>query len=239
VKSVLDAFRISVLSVAIIFTADFQVQAKRKVVVPGQRAIVIDERLSALRVRPDLKSTLEQRLRRGRIVGIVGSAKRRDGTGFLRVALSRNTRGWILADAVVRTGILADAEKLLTLIEGTADDFIKAKLARLFMDEFGRTKFAPRALLILGETAERAAERLARDAKRRIGDIENSEVKRRSYFLNYAGLDRFNRIGVTFDYDEMTDSIIYDGAAFRELLRRYPKSAEAKIVTERSRNKRK
>ncbi len=238
-KSILDALRVSFLSVVIIFIAVVQVQAKRKVYVPGQRAVVIDESLSALRVRPDLKSRLEQRLRRGRIVGILGSAKKRDGAGFLRVAVSRNTRGWILADAVVRTGSLADAEKLLTLIEGTADDFIQAKLARLFMDEFGRTKFGPRALLILGEAAERAAERLSRDAKRRIGEVEKREVKRGYYFLNYAGLDRFNRIGVTFDYDATTDSIIYDGAAFRELLRRYPRSAEPILVKDRSRNKRK
>jgi hypothetical protein len=237
-KSSLNALLIFFLSVAVVFIADLPVQAKRKVFVPGRRAVVIDERLSVLRARPHLRSALEQRLRRGRIVGVLRSLKKKDGTSFLRVAVSRHTRGWILADAVARTGSSADAEKLLMLIEATADDFIKARLARILIDEFGGTKFRPRALLILGEAAERAAERLTRDAKRKIGGDQDRDMKRAYYFLNDAALDRFNRIGVMFDYQAATDSLIYDGAAFRELLRRYPQSEEAKIVKARLRDKR-
>ncbi len=51
--------------------------------------------------------------------------------------------------------------------------------------------------------------------------------------LSFNGLDRYNRAGVTFDYDEARDLIVYDGAAYRELLRRYPRSAEAAIARER------
>ncbi|MCI0336074.1 MAG: SH3 domain-containing protein [Acidobacteria bacterium] len=211
------------------------VHAKRKVLVPGQHAIVFDEGLSALRKQPDLKAALVQRLRRGRVVGILGDVRNKSGARFLKVAISRNTQGWVLADAVVRPGRIADAERLMMLIGETRDDFTKVKLARLCADEFRATKFAPRALLILGEAAERAAERLTRDAKRRIGDEESSGgLERRYYFLNYVGLDRYNRLGVTFDYDETEDRISYDGSAYRELLRRYPRSAEVKIVRERS-----
>jgi hypothetical protein len=213
-------------------------QSERKVFVPGQRAIVFDERLSALRARPDVKAPLKQRMRRGRRVGVLGANTARDGVKFFRVAVSRNTSGWVLADAVIRPGVAADAERSLRLIEETEDQFTKARLARLYADEFRSTNFAPRALMILGETAEGAAERLSRDAKRRVGDDDsgagpNAGLTKRDFMLNYSGLDRYNRIGVTFDYDATSDRIVYDGAAYRELLRRYPRSAEAQAAGER------
>jgi hypothetical protein len=218
-----------VLNLTVLFCA--QVSAKRNVFVPGQRAIVFDERISALRAQPDLKAPLQQRLRRGRVVGILGATKNKSGARFLRVAVSRNTRGWVLADAVARRGNLADGERLMRVIEESRDDFTKVKLARLYVDEYRKTKFAPRALLILGKAAEGAAESLTREAKRKIGDEESiGGLKRRFYFMNYAGLDRYNRIGVTFDYDEAEDRMIYDGKAYRELLRRYPRTEDGNVV---------
>lgn len=223
---------IVILAFAVIAPLTVSAQSKRKVFVSGQRAFIFDERLSVLRVQPDVKSPLKQRLRRGRRVGILGAARNRDGVRFLRVAVSRNTSGWVLADAVLRPGGAADAEKLMKLIGETRDDFTRARLARLCADEFRSTKFAPKALMILGEAAEGAAERLSRDARRRVGTDEpdsglNSGLSRRDFMLNYVGLDRYNRIGVTFDYDAASDRIVYDGAAYRELARRYPRSDEA------------
>jgi hypothetical protein len=58
-------------------------------------------------------------------------------------------------------------------------------------------------------------------------------LTKRDFLLNYAGLDRYNRIGVTFDYDATSDRIVYDGAAYGELLRRYPRSVEAQTASER------
>jgi hypothetical protein len=216
-------------------------QARRNLFVPGQRALIFDERLSALRARPDVKAPINQRMRRGRRVGILGANTARDGAKFFRVAVSRNTRGWVLADAVIRPGVAADADRLIRLIEETRDEFTKARLARLCADEFRSTKFAPKALMILGGAAEDAAERLSRDAKRRIGEDDsdaepNAGSTRRNYTLNFAGLDRYNRIGVTFDYDAASDRIVYDGAAYRELLRRYPRSAEAQAAQARLAN---
>jgi hypothetical protein len=228
------SFQLAFIVLNLTFLLSIQVMAKRIVFVPGQRAVVFDERISALRAQPDLKAPLRQRLRRGRVVGIIGAAKNRSGARFLRVAISRNTRGWILADAVARRGDLADAERMMGLIEETGDDFTKMRLARLCADEYRATKFAPRALLLLGKAAEGVADRLTREAKRRIGNEESiGGLKRRFYFMNYAGLDRYNRIGVTFDYDETEDRMIYDGKANRELLRRYPRSAEASVVREK------
>ena len=225
-------FSLLTLFVAISFTAE--AQTKRKTYVPGQRAVVVEERLSALRVQADVKAPLEQRLRRGRAVGVLGAKRGKDGQQFLRVAVSRNTRGWLLAAAVVKSGNAADAERLLKLIEETNDDFTKARLARLCADEFRTTRQAPRCLLLLGESAEHAAERLTRDSKRRVGDEEPSAgLSKRDYFLNFAGLDRYNRAGVTFDYDPVAERISYDGGAYRELLRRYPRSEEVKEAREK------
>lgn len=214
------------------FTA--HAQTRRRIVLPGQKAIVIDERLSALRAQPDVKAALTQRLRRGRLVGVLGATVTKSGARFLRVAATRNTRGWVLAEAVARPGSTADAEKLMKLVEETTDDFTRARLADLYAEQFRATPAAPRALLLLGEAADGAAERLTREAKRRVGEEEPGKgLNRRDYFLNFAGLDRYNRIGVTFDYDATADRIVYDGAAYRELLRRYPKSEEAKQAREK------
>lgn len=202
------------------------VEARRKLVLPGQRAVVIDERYSALRERPELQGPLTQRLRRGRAVGILGASRNRRGERFYRVAVSRNTRGWVFEAAIARPGNSRDAERLLSLIEETTDDYIKARLATLCAEGFRASPAAPRALWILGETSRRIAERLTREARRRLG--EHSVQHRRAYFLNYVGLDRFNRLGIGFNYDEATDSLTYDGAAFRTLARRYPRSEEAR-----------
>ena len=211
-----------------------EAQTKRKLFIPGRRAVVVDERLSALRTQPDAKSKIKQRLRRGRAVGILGAATAQNGTRFLLVAMSRNTRGWVLAEAITRAGNAADAERLLKLIEETEDDFAKARLARLCADEFRATGVAPKALMILASAAEKAADRLTREARRRSGDEEpKAGLNKRDYFLNYVGLDRYNRIGVMFDFDENGDRIVYDGRAYRELLRRYPKSDDAKTAIER------
>jgi hypothetical protein len=223
-----------VMGAAITTTA----QSERKVFLPGGRGVIFDERLSALRAQPDVKAPLKQRMRRGRRVGILGAAVAKDGARFFRVAVSRNTRGWVLADAVIKPGAAADAERLMRLIEETRDEFTKARLARLCADQFRATNFAPKALMILGQAAEVEAERLSRDAKRRVGEDDTEtgpsvRLSRRDFMLNYAGLDRYNRVGVTFDYDAASDRIVYDGAAYRELLRRYPRSAEAQTARER------
>src|SRR5262245_60160802 len=110
------------LGLSVLIFCESRIEAKRKVFVPGRRAVVIDERLSALRVQPYLKASLEQRLRRGRRVGILGAVQKKDGTIFLRVAISRHTRGWILADAVARPGSAVDANRLIKLMEETSDD---------------------------------------------------------------------------------------------------------------------
>lgn len=189
--------------------------------------MVVDERLSALRASPDMRSELKQRLRKGRLVGVLSLKESKTGERYFLLAVSRRVRGWALADAIVRSGRPADAERLFGLMEETEDDFTLVRLARLCADEFRATAFAPRALLLLAAAAEKAAERLTKDCRRGAGD---QETDRRTLFLSHPALDRYNRVGVTYEYDASTDRIVYDGGAYRELLRRFPKSEQAQTA---------
>src|SRR5262245_13624966 len=108
---------IAALALAMVAAITATAQSERKVFLPGRRAVIFDERLSHLLVQPDIKAQLKQRMRLGRRVGILGAAVSGDGAKFFHVAVSRNTRGWVLADAVIRPGAAADAERLIRLIE--------------------------------------------------------------------------------------------------------------------------
>lgn len=229
-------FRIAILLALCLMAGalDATAQTKRNLFIPGQPAIVFDDRLSALREQPDVKAALKQRLGRGRRVGILGTGKSRSGSQFLRVAISRNVRGWILAAAVARLGNAADGEKILAALAASRDDLTKMRMAQLCAGELRLPPLAAKALLILGQTAEHAAENLSRAADRRLGDVVlESGLSKRDFVLSFNGLDRFNRAGVTFEYDEAKDRIVYDGAAYRELVRRYPRSDEAQAARDR------
>lgn len=83
--------------------------------------------------------------------------------------------------------------------------------------------------MLLGEAADEAAAKLSREAQRRFErrEIPTDGAPEFSYFLNYNGLDRYNRQGVTFAFNRATKQFHYDGAAWREIVRRYPGSLEA------------
>ncbi len=65
----------------------------------GSTAVVIDETLSVLRMRPSLFANSVQRMRRGRRVQILGVAEA-DGVKFYRVSAPPTNSGWVQADAV-------------------------------------------------------------------------------------------------------------------------------------------
>ena len=193
----------------------------------GRRAVVIDERLSALRESPNLTSDLIQRLRRGRAVGILREVRTREGYRFYRVSVTRRTTGWVLAEALVRSGSESDAQRLLGSIELEKDGFAKVRLATIFTNEMSRARTAPRGYLLLAQSAEAVANDLTRNALRRLSPSQR-EAK---YLLNDVGLDRYNRIGVRFRCDG--ERLLYDGRAYRDLLRRYPRSEEAELARSR------
>ncbi|HEX4950660.1 MAG TPA: hypothetical protein VFZ34_28615 [Blastocatellia bacterium] len=217
-------------SLTTVFAQTFPIK-KRKKNIPGQRAIVYDERLSALRTQPDVKAQLVSRLHREREVGIIGAARSTNGGPlFYPVAVSRNVRGWIIAEALARPQRGQDATRMINLLDETKDEFSRARLARLCADQFSSLPVAPQALLQLGQAAEQASSRLSREAKRRVGETEepfDKNLSERDYLLNYVGLDRYNKLGITFEYDATSERLMYDGGAYQEILKKYPRSPEA------------
>jgi hypothetical protein len=114
------------------------------------------------------------------------------------------------------------------LIKGS-DDFDRIARARIFLDNFTSSELRPEVLLIYSQAAEDIAGRLSREAARRLDDKEISAggAPLFSYFLNYNGLDRYNRQGVTFVFDAREKRFYYDGEGWQELVHRYPRSPEA------------
>src|SRR5947209_14243571 len=216
------------LGLSLIVSAPAQARKKHRPPAGGRAAVVVDERLAALRDAPELSANLLQRLGRGRFVAVTGERGSRDGVTFYRVAVTRRTAGWLQADAVVRPARAGDDERLLRLIRGS-EEFDRIARARIFLDAFPRSPLRATVLLIFGDAAEEAAAKLTREARRRLdaGEMEAGGAPPSSYFLNYGGLDRYNRNGVKFVFDAAKRELHYEGAAWREILRRYPRSAEA------------
>ena len=214
----------------LIFNTQSGAKSKQKAPPGGRLAIVVDERLSALRSKPDLRATLIRRLARGRPLAIKGIKSSPDGIVFFLVNASRRTQGWIQREAVVAPSHKGDDARLLLLIKASAD-FDRIVRARILLDYFPQSSLRPEVLLILGDTAELLSSKLSQEAERRT--TNHSSAPSFSFFLNYSGLDRYNRQGVGFVFDEQSRRLHYDGAAWREILRRYPRSYEAQEARRR------
>jgi hypothetical protein len=210
------------------FAHGARAKGRRRPPAGGGAAVVVDERLSALREAPNLSAGLVQRLGRGRYVVVTGERRSRDGLTFLRVAVTSRTSGWVQSEAFVRPSRAGEDARLLRLIKGS-EDFDRLARAQIFLEAFPRSALRPAALLLYGDAAEAAAARLTREAARRLDarEMEAGGAPLTSYFLNYAGLDRYRRLGVVFDFDAAARQFRYDGAAFREILRKHPRSPEA------------
>jgi hypothetical protein len=194
----------------------------------GHLAVVADERLAALRSVPEPSARLLRRLSRGRFVSIRGASRSREGLVFYRVVVTRRTSGWLQSEAVIASWRPGDDQRLLGLIDG-ADEFDRVARARVFLDAFPRSPLRSRVLLIFGDAAEEAAAKLSREAERRFEkrELPAGGAPEFSYYLNYSGLDRYNRQGVTFTFDRAAKRFHYDGAVWREILQRYSNSSEA------------
>jgi hypothetical protein len=224
----LKSLTVSLLLLLLILPAAARGQRRRRAPAGGRVAFVVDERLSALRDAPRLDANLLQRLGRGRVVAVAGVRETREGVTFLRVVVTRRTGGWVQADALVRPSVAGEDARLLRLVRGSAE-FDRLARARLFLDAFPRSPLRPAALLEFGDAAEEAAARLSRDASRRLDarEMEAGGAPLASYYLNFNGLDRLNRIGAKFVFDGASKRFHYDGASWREILSRHPRSPEA------------
>lgn len=196
------------------------------------KAFVVDDRLSALRREPGLQSEVIHRLRLGRPVYIIASSKPKAEPRFFRVAVTRRTRGWILESALAAPGKTGEDRRIMKLIEGTKDGVDRISLCRLLIERFSQSPLVPRAFLLMGEEADRAAQALTQRARKRLSDAseESWNAKPRDYFLNDVGLDRYSKLHIVFDFNEVTSEYVYDGRAYGEVVRRFPNHEEAGLA---------
>ena len=212
------------------------------------RAFVIDDRLSALRREPSLQSVVIRRVRLAQPVYIVSNPQTRAGAAkFLRVAVTRRTRGWILKSAIAVPGHAGDDLRIMALIENSNDPVDRITLCRVVIQAFGRSRSVPRAMLLLAGEGERVATSLSQRTRRRLADLgvseagpsggetshRGSEASLRDYYLSDATLDRYSRLGIAFDFNESTGEFVYDGRAYREIVRRFPGTEEARLARQR------
>ena len=196
----------------------------------GRLAVVVDERLAALRATPQLTGRLVRRLGRGRLVAVRSVKTSPDGITFFLVNVTRRTHGWIQREAVVSPSRAGDDRKLLNLIQ-RSEAFDRISRARIFLDNFPRSPLRPAVLLLFGDSAEEGAATLTKSATRKMNNL--GVAPEFSYYLNHPSLDRYSRQRITFVFDESTKRFQYDGAAWREVIRRYPKSPEASEARKR------
>ena len=226
----------SLLVSTFVLAAPARAQKKRRgAVAPGSRfAVVVDERLSALRAAPGFAGAPLRRLGRGRAVQLTGARRAADGATFVQVAVTSRTRGWVQSESLASPARPSDDERLLRLIRGS-EGFDRVERAQLFLDTFPRSPLRPAVLLLLAEAAEAAAARLSRDASRRLEarEMEAGGAPLHTYYLNFNALDRYRRQGTNFTFDRATKQYAYDGAAWREIISRHPRSPEAQAARRR------
>src|SRR5207237_9617138 len=159
---------------------------------------------------------------------IRGSSRMRVGLTFYAVAINRRNGGWLQSDAVIAPWRLGDDNRLAHLLEG-ADEFDRIARARIFFASFAHSALRPKVLLIYGDAAEAAAAKLSREAERRFErrELPAGGAPEFSFYLNYSGLDRYNRQGVIFTFDRAKKQFLYEGWVWREFIKRYPNTADA------------
>ena len=224
--------QVSLLLLLLHSTIDARAQ-QRKAPTGGRLAVVVDERLAALRSSPELNGKLVRRLGRGRLVAIRSAKISPDGVTFFFVNVTTRTRGWIQRESVVSPSRTGDDYRLLRLIQHSRD-FDRLARARIFLDNFRRSPLRPAVFLLLGDSAEALAANLSQSAARKLPiNPEPGHAPEFTYYLNYSGLDRYNRLGVHFTFNPSTKRLHYDGAAYRLLLRHHPHTSEAHEARQR------
>ncbi len=190
-------------------------------------AVVIDERLAVLRDAPSLFARGIQRMRRGRTVAISGS-READGVTFYRVNALPNNFGWVQAEAVAGKFRRGDDARLAKLVQ-SSEGFDQIDRAEIFLETFSESPLRPAILLLMGDLIEETALRISSEATRKLDrrEMAASGAPLHSFYLNYISLDRYRRLGVVFLFNADAKSFHYDGANWREIVKKSPQSNEA------------
>lgn len=192
----------------------------------GSTAVVMDETLSVLRLKPSLFADPIQRMRRGRAVRILGVSEA-DGVKFYRIS-APPLSGWVQADAVFGRYRDGDDARLAMLVRSMGG-FDQIEAAAEFLKLYPASQFRPALLLLVGDLIEEAAAKLSRDANSRLDrrEMAASAAPMHSYFLNYVGLDRYRKLGIIFNFNPSTRQFHHNGATWVELTRKYAGTAES------------
>ncbi len=220
--------------IALICFFSLPIQAKEPWNLDGhfRRAIVVDNGLSALRKAPSLTSTCLKRLKMGRVLYVISTYKNQNGIKYYFVAVTRRTRGFIDADALVSPSQKADDQHLVQLID-RAEGTDKIMLSEILIKYFPSSEFCPIALLAEASASEKIASELSHRISRHLPQQLNTKVELERYLLNYSGLDKYSRLGIHFIFDKEKQSYFYDGKAYKRILTQYKKSQAAMIAKEK------
>ena len=201
--------------------------AKQKPKEIGNSAVVIDESLAVLRIKPSLFSDSIQRMRRGRKVQIMES-KEADGVKFYRISAPPGNYGWVQSEAVFGKFRRGDDERLARLVQAS-EGFDQIEIAIQFLEIYPSSQLRAPILLLLGDLIEETALRISRDATRRLdrGAMAASGAPLHSFYLNFVMLDRYRKLGIVFLFNSTTRNFHYDGASWKEITNKFPNSAEA------------
>lgn len=156
---------------------------------------VADKGLSALRPAPTPESVCKRRLGVGRKV-YVGRCFNTAYGRYCRVAVTRRTRGYLLAEALISTQKGAEHRLLQMALKATG----KERLTLLWLSKqlFPRSGTAQEVEKLFVEEATKAASLLDRKIKR--AGLQSS-VETERYLLNHHLLDGYSRMGIFFRLD--------------------------------------
>jgi len=201
--------------------------SKGKAAEIGQTAIVMDEVLNVLRVKPSLTAEIIHRVSRGRKVQITGVAEA-DGVKFYKVVSPPNSFGWIQADAVVGRFRPTDEKRFADMVRAS-EGFDQIEIGTEFFKMYPDSKLRPVILLLFGDAVEQLALTLSKNANRQLKSswIAASAAPMQSYYLNFVQLDRYKKLGVGFLFNPTTRAYHYDGAKWAEIVKVYGSSNEA------------
>ena len=193
----------------------------------GQSAIVVDETLSVLRKEPSLFSEPVHRMQRGRKIQILGVTEA-DGVKFYKVTAPPTSFGWVQADAVFGKFRPADEERFAKLVQAT-DGYDQIEMATQFFEMYPDSRFKPQVLMLFGDLLEEVAAKLSKDANSRLRrpEMAASAAPMHSYFLNFVSLDRYRKLGIIFLFNSTAKAFHYNGASWKEIVTKFPKSPEA------------
>lgn len=194
---------------------------------PSNKAVVIDERLAVLRAEPSFNAKPLMRMRNGRQVSISAS-READGVTFYRVTAAPNNYGWVQADAVFGKFRRGDDARLAQLVQ-SSEGFEQIERAQTFLELYNDSSLRPAILLLFGDLIEETALKLSAEATRRLDrrEMAASGAPLHSFYLNYVSLDRYRRLGINFLFNSNTKLFHYDGASWREIVKKFPQAAEA------------